>query len=209
MKIAPSILTADFTNLADEIKSVSSADYLHIDIMDGHFVPNISFGPAITKAISKIAKIDLDVHLMVKDPLFWIDRFAFDNTTYITVHVESERVHEAIKAIKDKNIKAGISLKPNTPVAFVSPLLGEIDLVLVMTVEPGFGGQLFMSDMLDKVKELVKLREKYNLNFVIEVDGGINEKTALLCKEVGVDIVVAGSFLFKLENRKEGIEKLR
>ena len=209
MLVAPSILTADFTNLASEIDKISTADYIHLDIMDGHFVPNISFGPHISRKISKLSKIDLDVHLMVTDPLFWIEQFAFSNTRYITIHEEANQVSETIKKIKEQGIKVGISIKPNTSVYRIVPLLKEVDLVLVMTVEPGFGGQSFMENMMVKVKELVKLRNEKKLNYIIEVDGGISDKTIDLCKSSGVDMVVAGSYVFNHEDAKKAIESLK
>ncbi len=209
MLVAPSILTADFTNLASEIDKISTADYIHLDIMDGHFVPNISFGPHISRKISKLSKIDLDVHLMVTDPLFWIEQFAFSSTRYITIHEEANQVSETIKKIKEQGIKVGISIKPNTSVYRIVPLLKEVDLVLVMTVEPGFGGQSFMENMMVKVKELVKLRNEKKLNYIIEVDGGISDKTIDLCKSSGVDMVVAGSYVFNHEDAKKAIESLK
>lgn len=209
MKVAPSILTADFTNLKDELESIKTADYIHLDIMDGHFVPNISFGPAISEKIHENTDLALDVHLMVWQPLFWIPKFAFKRTKYITIHIESDDVKESIKAIKELQIGVGLSIKPSTPVSKLNPFLKHADLILVMTVEPGFGGQSFMEDQLTKVKELVKYREKNKLDFVIEVDGGINDETIDACREAGVDIVVAGSYIFNMKNRKEGIESLK
>jgi ribulose-phosphate 3-epimerase len=209
MKVAPSVLTADFTHLSDELKSIETADFIHLDIMDGHFVPNISFGPAISKSISQMTDVLLDVHLMVTDPMNWIDGFTFKNTKYITIHTEANDVLETIKKIKSNNIGVGLSVKPNTPVDDLMPYLKDASLVLVMTVEPGFGGQSFMVDMMEKVKKLVEIRKTKGFNFLIEVDGGINDKTIDIAKSSGVDIVVAGSYLFNLKDRKKGIESLR
>ncbi len=209
MKIAPSVLTADFTNLKNELDSISSADLLHLDIMDGHFVPNISFGPAITKQIALNTELALDIHLMVTDPLNWILGFALPQTKYITIHIESNDVDETIKVIKKHQIGLGLSVKPQTSINTLRPYLKEVDLVLVMTVEPGFGGQSFIESSLDKVRELVKIREQEGLTFEIEVDGGINLETAKKCQLAGVDIAVAGSYLFNMKDRKKGMEGLR
>lgn len=209
MKIAPSVLTADFTDLKNEIKSISDADLIHIDIMDGNFVPNISFGPAITKQISKISSKNLDVHLMVLDPLKWIDDFSLENVEYITVHFESNDFLEALNKIRKNGKKVGITIKPETPVTAILKYLKDVDLVLIMSVKPGFGGQKFMPESLDKVKELVSLREKNDYKYVIEIDGGINGETAPLVKEAGVDIAVVGSYLFNKQERNKEMEKLR
>ena len=209
MKIAPSVLTANFTKLAEEIKSIESADLIHIDIMDGNFVPNISFVPAITKQINDLTNINLDVHLMVLNPLDWVEKFAFDKVEYITVHYESNNFLEAINKIKTLNKKVGITIKPNTKVSEIKDYLKIVDLVLIMSVEPGFGGQKFITSSLNKVKELVDLRIKNNYNYVIEIDGGVNGETASLVKEAGVDIAVVGSYLFNQENRKKTMEDLR
>jgi ribulose-phosphate 3-epimerase len=209
MKIAPSVLTADFTDLENELKSIETADYLHLDIMDGHFVPNISFGPAISKMISQKTNLPLDIHLMVTDPYQWIDGFTFKNTKYITIHVESNDVRKTMDKIKSNHVKLGLSVKPKTSIDELMPFIHEVDLVLVMTVEPGFGGQSFMHDMMDKVKELVEIRKKYNLSFEIEVDGGISDQTIEIARLSGVDVCVAGSYLFNLKDRKKGILSLK
>ncbi len=209
MKIAPSVLTADFTHLKEELESIESADYVHLDIMDGHFVPNISFGPAIAKQVADATNLPLDIHLMVSDPLKWIDQFSIKNTEFITIHVESNDVTEAIGKIKEHHIGVGLSIKPNTPISDLLPYIDQAKLILVMTVEPGFGGQSFMRESMDKVKELVRIRDERKLFFGIEVDGGINEETIRYCRDAGVDIAVAGSYLFNQEDRKKGILSLR
>ncbi|MDR2828571.1 MAG: ribulose-phosphate 3-epimerase [Acholeplasmatales bacterium] len=201
MKISPSILTSDFSKLEKEIKSISKSDYIHFDIMDGNFVPNISFGPYISSVISKISNVKLDIHLMVMDPLKWISKFIFENTEYITVHIESKNVKESIKLIKERGKKAGICLKPGTSVSTLYEILPYIDLVLVMSVEPGFGGQKFISSSKQRINELLEYRKNKNLKFVLEVDGGINDENIDSLREV--DIVVIGSYLFNLKNRNK------
>lgn len=209
MKIAPSVLTADFANLKNELDSINKADYIHIDIMDGNFVPNISFGPAINKQIAKNTNIPLDVHLMVSNPVQWIEQFALEQVKYITVHYESNNFEDALKEIKKHGKKIGITIKPETKVDAIKPYLNEADLVLVMSVEPGFGGQSFMPEMLDKVRELKSLRTENNYSYVIEIDGGINNETIKLAKEAGVDISVVGSYVFNQKNRNETIDLLK
>jgi len=208
MIIAPSILTADFTKLAEELKSVSAAQLLHIDIMDGHFVNNISFGPHITKGISQATKTALDVHLMVSEPLNWIEKFNLETVKYITIHAESTAPQAAIDAVKKIGKKVGITLKPSTDLSKISPYLAIVDLVLVMTVEPGFGGQPFMTDMLKRIEELASLRQELGYKYVIEVDGGVNEQTALMCQKAGADILVVGSYLFNAKDRNDLIKQL-
>lgn len=209
MKIAPSVLTADFTNLEEEIKSIKEADLIHIDVMDGNFVPNISFGPAITRQINNVSEIDLDVHLMVLDPSKWIKDFSLDKVKYITVHYESNNYIEAMKLIKEENKKVGLSIKPETKVSEINKHLKDLDLVLVMSVEPGFGGQKFIESSLDKVKELVKLREENNYNYVIQIDGGVNDTTVDKVRDALVDIAVVGSYIFNQKNRTQTIKDLR
>lgn len=209
MKIAPSVLTADFTNLTTDIESISNADLIHIDIMDGNFVPNISFGPAINNQIAKVTKIPLDVHLMVQNPLMWIDQFSIPEVKYITVHYESDNFDESIEKIRANNKFVGITIKPKTPVSAIKHLLPNVDLVLIMSVEPGFGGQKFMPEMLDKVRELKQIRNEKNYDYLIEIDGGINDQTINLAGEAGVDICVVGSYLFNQTDRKKTIEELK
>ncbi|MDD3068456.1 MAG: ribulose-phosphate 3-epimerase [Acholeplasmataceae bacterium] len=209
MLIAPSVLTADFSNLKRELDSIKSADYLHLDIMDGHFVPNISFGSHISKMIGKATDLKLDVHLMVTDPLNWVDEFSFDGVEYITIHLEANDVDETLLKIKKNGKKVGLSIKPNTPIEKLIPYVGEIDLALIMTVEPGFGGQKFIDRQMVKVIELNQVRKDLKLNYMIEVDGGINLETIKICHLAGVDIAVAGSYLFNLENREKGIAELK
>lgn len=209
MLIAPSVLTADFSNLKEELKTIKTADYLHLDIMDGHFVPNISFGSHISKMIAKATDLKLDVHLMVTDPLKWIDDFSFPEVEYITIHLEANDVDLTIEKIRKNGKKVGLSIKPNTPVEKLIPYIHQFDLALIMTVEPGFGGQKFMENQMMKVKELKKLRKATQTNFLIEVDGGINLETIKVCEQAGVDIAVAGSYLFNLKDRAKGISDLK
>lgn len=215
VEIAPSILSANFLKLGDEIKDVylSGAKYLHFDVMDGHFVPNISFGAPILKWISKNKKMILDVHLMISDPLKYVFSFAEAGADIITFHYEcyddETKILECINKIRENNVKVGMSIKPNTGVEEVIKFLPLLDLVLVMSVEPGFGGQKFIESSLAKIKELKKYREANNLDFMIEVDGGINKETGALSRAAGADVLVAGSFIFNNINRKEAIDSLK
>jgi len=209
MLIAPSVLTADFSKLKQEIESIDNADYIHLDIMDGNFVPNLSFGPHIAKTISNETEVPLDTHLMVLDPLKWINTFAIPGTEFITVHYESENFLEAIRLIKEKGIKAGLSIKPATEVEEIIEYLPFVDLVLVMSVEPGFGGQKFMPEAIGKISDLNRIRVEQGLNYLIEVDGGINDETIQQVRAVGADIAVVGSYLFNQKNRKKEIKELK
>ena len=213
--IAPSILAADFTKLGEEIALVESlgAEYLHFDVMDGHFVPNISFGVPVLKSISGSHQMINDVHIMISEPKKYIDKFADAGADIITFHYEAcedqDEVQDVIDMIHARGVRAGMSIKPNTPVEVVEPFLEDLELVLVMSVEPGFGGQSFISSALDKISFLRKKIEQNNYKYVIEVDGGINAETGKLCKEAGVDILVAGSYLFGHKDIKERMESLR
>ena len=213
--IAPSILSADFAKLGEEIALVESlgAEYLHFDVMDGHFVPNISFGIPVLESISSIHQMINDVHIMISDPDLYIEKFAKAGADIITFHYEAcadeSEVQDVINLIHSFGIKAGLSIKPKTPVEVLTPFLEDLDLVLVMSVEPGFGGQSFIPEALDKISYLRNIIDGNDYKCLIEVDGGINDKTGPLCKEAGVDIVVAGSFLFGKEDIKERMELLR
>ncbi|WP_010096719.1 ribulose-phosphate 3-epimerase [Ornithinibacillus scapharcae] len=211
-KIAPSILSADFAKLGEEIKDVEigGADYIHVDVMDGHFVPNITIGPLVVEAIKPITKLPLDVHLMIENPDHYIPSFAKAGASIITVHQEATvHLHRTIQLIKSHGIKAGVAINPATPAEMIREILQEVDLVLVMTVNPGFGGQSFISLTLDKIRQIAKWREEYGLSFEIEVDGGVNVTTARTCVEVGVDVLVAGSAIYDQSNRKKAIEDIR
>ena len=210
MKVSASILSADFACLGDEIKRIHEfIDWIHIDVMDGHFVPNITFGPKIVKSIRKYTDKVFDVHLMISEPEKYIDVFADSGADYITVHLESGNTIELIKKIRDLNKKPGISIKPSTPIEDLFGFIDKIELILIMSVEPGFGGQEFMSDVLEKIQELRKEIDKRNSTCKISVDGGINNHTAKLVKDAGADIVVSGSSIFKSLDYKEAIKAIR
>ncbi|WP_414043363.1 ribulose-phosphate 3-epimerase [Macrococcus animalis] len=200
MKVAPSLLSCDFLNLQSEIKRLESAeiDYLHFDVMDGMFVPNISFAFPILNQIRSITDLTIDTHLMVQDPERYIDAFASAGSDIITVHVEAtNHLHRAIQQIHATGKKAGVTLNPGTPVETVVPVLSDVDLVLVMTVNPGFGGQQFIENCVEKIRFLESFRKMHKLTYEIEVDGGVNDVTANICREAGADVLVAGSYFFK------------
>ena len=211
IKISPSILACDFARMGEEIARVDKfSDYLHVDVMDGIFVPNISFGMPVIKSIRKVTDIVFDVHLMIERPERYIDEFAKLGSDIITIHYESTKDPAAVlKMIREKSKKAGISIKPGTDVSVLFPLLPLCDLVLVMTVEPGFGGQKFMHDMMDKVSVLRNIVEKENYNIEIEVDGGINAETAAIAANAGANVLVAGSSVFAAEDAQKAISDMR
>lgn len=213
MIIAPSVLSLDYDKFNEELKILNSnVEYIHFDVMDGHFVPNLSFGPHILKTFRKNSDLFMDVHLMVDDPSYYSDVFIDAGADGITFHFESfnnvEYCLQLIEKIKNRYVKVGISIKPNTPVSMIYPLLKHVDLVLVMSVEPGFGGQAFIPFAYDKIKELSKIKAKYNLNYLIQVDGGVSDKNIRELVEAGVECVVAGSYIFK-GDIKHNIDVLR
>lgn len=204
IKIAPSILSADFSKLGEEIKDVEKggADYIHVDVMDGHFVPNITIGPLIVEAIRPITSLPLDVHLMIQNPDNYIPTFAKAGADIITVHVEAcPHLHRTIQLIKSHGIKAGVVLNPHTPVSMIEHVLEDIDMVLLMTVNPGFGGQKFIHSVLPKIKQVAEMVKERNLEVEIEVDGGVNPETARLCVEAGANVLVAGSAVYNQKDR--------
>jgi len=212
IKIAPSILSADFAKLGEEIKEVErgGADYIHVDVMDGHFVPNITIGPLIVDAIRPITDLPLDVHFMIENPDQYIPGFAKAGASIITVHQEACRhLHRTIHLIKDQGVKAGVVINPATPVTLIKEILPLVDVVLVMTVNPGFGGQSFIHEALPKISLLNELREENDYSYEIEIDGGVNVETAKLCTDRGADVLVAGSAIFNKNNRYEAIQTIR
>ncbi|MGJ9458812.1 ribulose-phosphate 3-epimerase [Oceanobacillus sp. CF4.6] len=210
-KIAPSILSADFSKLGEEIKDVENggADYIHVDVMDGHFVPNITIGSLIVEAIKPVTSLPLDVHLMIENPDTYIADFAKAGASIITVHQEaSPHLHRTIQLIKANGTKAGVVINPATPVEMIKPILSEVDLVLIMTVNPGFGGQSFIHETLKKIEQIFTWRKELNLTFEIEVDGGVNTETAKLCTDAGADVLVAGSAVFNQSDRHQAIKDI-
>ncbi|SEN60987.1 ribulose-5-phosphate 3-epimerase [Amphibacillus marinus] len=211
-KIAPSILSADFARLGDEIKDVAlaGADYIHIDVMDGHFVPNITIGPLIVEAVRPVTTLPLDVHLMIENPDQYIATFVKAGADIISVHVEAcPHLHRTIHAIKAAGVKAGLVINPATSIEHVRPIIKDLDLLLFMTVNPGFGGQQFIPTVLEQIKIVNRWRSELNLEFEIEVDGGINAETAKLCADAGVDVFVAGSAIFNQPDRRQAILSIR
>lgn len=212
IKIAPSILSADFSKLGEEIKDVErgGADWIHVDVMDGHFVPNITIGPLIVEAIRPVTKLPLDVHLMIDNPEHYIGAFAKAGADYITVHVEAcTHLHRTIYQIKEAGVKAGVVLNPATPVEMIKHVMTDIDMVLLMSVNPGFGGQKFIPSVLPKIKQTKELAAEAGVDIEIEVDGGVNEETAKLCAEAGATVLVAGSAIFNESDRRTAIQKIR
>jgi len=212
MKIAPSILSADFGKLADEVKAVceAGADLIHVDVMDGHFVPNMTMGPMIVEAVAKASSRPLDIHLMVENIPFFVQMYAEINPEFISFHIEEEKhINRVIQQIRGYGIKPAVVLNPATPVSLLEYIVEDVDMVLLMSVNPGFGGQKFIPSVIEKIKELRNLASRKNPSLLIEVDGGVNDKNATLLKEAGADILVAGSFVFKSGDYKKAIESLR
>ena len=205
-KIAPSILSADFANLERDIHDIekNSADWVHVDVMDGIFVPNISIGIPVVQAIRPVTDLPLDVHLMIDRPIRYVEQFVKAGADWLTIHVEADQPQntlEALDKIHALGCKAAISLKPKTPAEAAIPYLAKCDMILVMTVEPGFGGQKFMADMMPKIRRLREMLDEVNPSCLIEVDGGVDANTCTVCKESGTEVLVAGSAYFKTSDR--------
>lgn len=210
--IAPSILSADFSRLGEEVKAVErvGADWIHVDVMDGHFVPNITIGPLVVEAVRRVTELPLDVHLMIEDPDQYMEDFARAGSTLMTVQVEAcVHVHRTIQAIKALDVKAGVALNPATPLSTIEWILEDVDLVLIMSVNPGFGGQKFIPQALQKIRDLKAMIRAKNPNVLIEVDGGINQETIQSAAEAGADVFVAGSAIFGSSDYGKAVRKLR
>ena len=212
VKVAPSILSADFAHLGRDIEAISTADYVHVDVMDGLFVPNISIGIPVVKSIRPTTTLPLDVHLMIDRPIRYAEQFCDAGGDLITCHVEAdteENIHAAIDKIHVKGKKAGVVIKPRTPASAVLPFIDKVELILVMTVEPGFGGQKFMADMMPKVQAIRAYIDEKNPGCELEVDGGVNAQTAKLCTAAGANVLVAGSAFFKAEDKAAFVQAVK
>ena len=212
IKIAPSILAADFSKLGEEVLEVerAGADLIHIDVMDGHFVPNITMGPIVVEALRPLTKLPLDVHLMIENADQYIESFAKAGADYITVHVEaSPHLHRTIQLIRSFGVKPGVVLNPHTPIETIQHVLEDIDMVLFMTVNPGFGGQKFIHSVVPKVKQLSDIIKERNLSIEIEIDGGINEETIKPCVEAGATILVAGSAIYNAPDKAKALQTIK
>ncbi len=213
-RIAPSILAADFANLERDIHDIENngGDWVHVDVMDGQFVPNISIGIPVVQALRAVTRLPLDVHLMIDKPIRYVERFVQAGADWLTIHIEADTGKNnlaALKKIRALGCKAGISLKPGTPVEAAAPYLNDCDMILVMTVEPGFGGQKFMADMMPKLKKLREMLNEVNPGCILEVDGGVDAHTCPVCKEYGADVLVTGSAYFKAKDRAEFVKIVR
>lgn len=212
IKIAPSILAANFSKLAEEVREVeqAGAELIHIDVMDGHFVPNITMGPIVVEALRPVTNLPLDVHLMIEKPDQYIELFAKSGADYITVHVEAcPHLHRTIQLIRSFGVKPGVVLNPHTPIESIQHVLGDIDMVLFMTVNPGFGGQKFIHSVVPKVKQLSTIIKEKGLNIEIEIDGGINAETIVPCAEAGATIFVAGSAIYNQSDRTKALQEIK
>lgn len=212
MKISPSILSADFGNLAQEVKSIcdGGCDFVHVDVMDGHFVPNLTIGPVVVKAVAASASKPLDIHLMVENNTFFVELFAPFKPEFISFHIEEEKhPHRLIQKIKSYGIKPAIVLNPHTPPEAIEYLIEDLDMVLLMSVNPGFGGQSFIPSVIEKAKKLKALIKSKNCNTLIEVDGGVNAKNVKILEDAGVDIVVAGNYVFSADSYAQAISSLK
>ncbi|HEU4963081.1 MAG TPA: ribulose-phosphate 3-epimerase [Bacilli bacterium] len=213
IRIAPSILSADFSKLGEEIRDVEArgADWIHVDVMDGHFVPNITIGPLIVKAIRPQTELPLDVHLMIEEPDRYIPEFAKAGADLLTVHVEATRhLHRTLQLIRAQGVKAAVALNPHTPLAMIEHVLTDLDMVLLMTVNPGFGGQKFIENVVPKISALRQMLDAQGLQHVeIEVDGGINSDTSRLVREAGANVLVAGNAIYNAPDRSEAIRQIR
>ena len=212
IKIAPSILSADFAAMGAAVENVSrwQGDWIHFDVMDGHFVPNITFGPVMCKALRPHTTLPLAVHLMVEDPIRWVEPFKEAGADILTFHVEADRhIHRTLQAIHAAGMKGGVVLNPATPIEMCKYVLCDCDLVLLMSVNPGFGGQKFIPQIVTKIFELASLKKEMGLSFEIEVDGGVNPQTAALCREAGATVLVAGSAVFSAADPSEAVRLIR